>query len=251
MPNTTTPIITHLKDSIPKSKDSWMAKMSDSQLVAVYMELKKGKNLSEVISTVQTKFGISTELPAREMMGELHRFQSRAINGVEVVDALATQGNSMAETLRVKLDQISAEIQPMERLAWLANLQTRRVEKALQIEGGVLLDSTESNIRTLNGLLDNLITKQIKLGILKQVTPGDQEFKTTVNLTDGQKTLSVVVENVIQGDEGAMAAATNKFLELIEAESLTMSSEDGEKYYVTKEEDGDSSQESDPLRVGS
>jgi hypothetical protein len=245
-----TPLVARLKAAIPKAKGSWMAALSDSQLIAVYLELKKGQNLSEVINIVQKKYGIATERPPREMMGEIYRFQNRTINGMEVVDALAKQGNELAETLRVKLDQINSEIKPMEKLAWLANLQTKRVEKAITLEGGILLDHTESNIRTLNVVLENLISKQIKLGILKQVTAQDQETRThtSVNLEDGQATLRVVVENVIEGDDGAMAHATNRFLELIEQEALIMTSEDGEKYYI-KETDGEV-EESSPLRAG-
>lgn len=225
-------LVKKLRDAIPTDiTKSWMKHLDDKQLVMVYLRLQHGETNSEVIGYCQKEFKIKPKAKVSELLPEIVKFRTAALNDTNLIKIEAAAGNKSAKAVEKKIEQLSAELDGMGRLGWLIDLQTKRVIRLHDREEKTLpMTMTTENIKLLGGMLKEYIEKQIDLGIVSSTTPKikldiDANFKSIVE--------------AMNDDGERMISATHRFLELAEKKALVMRVDDDGSYTIDKEKEKD------------
>lgn len=222
-------LVTKLRASVPSEtkKGSWMKFLDDRQLTHVYLLLKKGNTNSEVIHFARKEFGVGNKLGVPEMLPELVKFRTEALNDTNLIQIEAQAGNEVAQQLEDKMNKLSSELDGLGRFGWLIDLQTKRVLRLHERELKTLpMSITTDNVKLLGGMLKEYIDKQIELGIISSNVP-----KIKLEVDGNFKNLL----EALSDDGERMIQATHRFLDLAEKKALTMSVSDDGTYKIEKE----------------
>jgi hypothetical protein len=206
-----------------------MTSLDDRQLVHVFLLLQAGNTNSEVINFVQSKFGMGKKLNTADLLPELVKFRTEALNDTSLIKIEAQAGNEAAQQLDEKMSKLSSELDGMSRFGWLIDLQTKRVLRLHERELKTLpMSITIDNVKLLGGMLKEYIEKQIDLGLVSSVTP-----RLQVKLDGDFKGLLGMLSN----DGESMIQATHAFLDLAEKRALTMKVDENGSYKIAKGEE--------------
>lgn len=220
-------LIKKLREAIPVDVNKgWMKHLDDKQLVTVYLKLQNGDTNSEVINFCQKEYGIRLKSKTTELLPEMVKFRTAALNDTNLIKIEAAAGNKVAKAIEKKIENLSSELDGMGRLGWLIDLQTKRVIRLQEREDKTLpMTITTENIKLLGGMLKEYIDKQIDLGIVSSTTPKirldiDANFKSIVD--------------AMNDDGERMIQATHRFLELADKKALVMRVDDDGNYTIDK-----------------
>jgi ABC-type uncharacterized transport system ATPase subunit len=215
-------LIDKIKEAVPNG--SWLEILEEKQLYKIYEMLKKGKTNSEIIRTCQIIFSVKSKATVQELLPDLVKFRTVALDDKSLLKIEEAQKTKVAVEISNKLRNLSSKVDAMGRLNWLADQQTLRVIRLLEMEAKTLpMDTTTTNIDMLNKMLHNLqkAHQELKLdSATGQVTAEDQD--KLKGLIDGFK------------DDGeSMIQATHKLLELVEQRALILNIDEEGSYSVS------------------
>jgi hypothetical protein len=214
-----------LLDDIKKfvDTDSWLSLLDDAQLIKIFDMLKSGTTNSEIIKTCQYIYNIKRKTSVHEMLPDLVRFRTKALDDKSLLKLEEAQKNEAALALGSRLRNLTSKVDAFGRLSWLTDQQTLRVMRLLERESKTLpMDITTTNIKMLDQMLHSLLKAQHELNL--------GEEKTGITQDAAQK-----VKGLVEGfkdDSETMIQATSKLLELCENRSLILKLEEDGTYAV-------------------
>jgi len=187
----------------------WLHEIPDHLLAEIYLDMREGATFIEIIDKVQKDWRILFDRNSRSLMGDLANFKMKALNDTALVEAQLKNGEPGAREIKDKLENLSARIDAMGRLGWLADVQTARVEKFIAMEDveGKPLIILNDTIRQLSSILEKYIKLENDVGT-SRIT-----FSTT-----GQPLKAFAFE--AQDDTDKIISATRRLLALTEERGL-------------------------------
>ena len=215
--------IEKLRSFIPaenKKIMSWLKFLNDGQLEEVTQQLKQGETNADVIRFVQNTYKLKREHSIIQMLPELIKYRTRALNDADLISLEIEQGNPVAKEIAAKIQRLSSEVDAMGRLGWLIDTQTQRVARLMERENKSLpLDMTTENIKVLGKLLTDFIDKQVAMGYGRN---------TTMLKLEVQQKFDTLLETAGE-QEANMIDVASRFLNNLEQKAILIGETPGER----------------------
>jgi len=215
--------------SPPGKKGLWLRHLNDRQLAEVYHRLKSGQGLAHVIKICQTEWNINKKSDPKSLSRALTAFKKQFIGEIQALVTKNPAEEKAKDALAARARTVVKKLDGMDRLRWLIEVQTERIEALREKEKAVMpFKQTRQEIETLTGLLDTYMGYCVRLGLVDS-KPTEFNLKVKHQFNDLLGALPDQGSRVVEAGE--------QLFKLLEENSIVMKYDTETGSYHVNEED--------------
>ena len=224
----------------PKKKALWLNQLSDKQLAEVYFRLKKFKQpIYDIVKNIiQDEWGIMVSSSVKSLSRAVYAFRDKLVTSVDLQyyplagesPALTREKREALAALGRKGKRILKKLDLVKTFQWVLSEQVERIAalREQEIVSGNLSKQTEAAMQTFTNMAEKLGNINFKLGLWESKP---SEFNLNI-----KHQMDNIFTKVLTNNGAPMLEATNKFLENLNSECITLEADEKGTFSIKDKE---------------
>ena len=201
----------------PGKRGTWLRYLDDNRLAEVFVQLQSGTAAHHIASIAQREWGIKPESKTESLARSVRTFKDKVIGEIQKLPIRKPEDKEARDKLVSQADKVAGMLNELEEMGWVLREQKTRIvlfrEKEDQARIGFA--ATDKAIQIFKELLSEYSKMKVNLGLTE---PPASEFNLNIkHRFDG------LMKHTIGEDGEKVVSALDRFMELAEERSLTLS----------------------------